>query len=68
MLRSRPIRKQSGKSVESVCPEEEEQGYGGKDLQRRKVLSLEWKSEWVVDNNFLFLYYYANRQQHSNIQ
>ena len=41
MLRSRPIRKQSGKSVESVCPEEEEQVYGGKDLQRRKVLSLE---------------------------
>jgi len=24
-----------------VCPEEKE-GYGGKDLQKRKVLSLEW--------------------------
>ena len=25
-------------------------GYGGKDLQKRKVLSLEWKSEGVMDN------------------
>ena len=25
-------------------------GYGGKDLQKRKVLSLEWKSEWVIDD------------------
>ena len=25
-------------------------GYGGKDLQKRKVLSLEWKSEGVVDD------------------
>ena len=24
--------------------------YGGKDLQKRKVLSLEWKSEGVMDN------------------
>jgi len=24
-----------------VSPEEEEEGYGGKDLQKRKVLSLE---------------------------
>ena len=24
--------------------------YGGKDLQKRKVLSLEWKSEWVMDD------------------
>ena len=24
-------------------------GYGGKDLQKRKVLSLEWKSEGVMD-------------------
>ena len=24
-------------------------GYGGKDLQKRKVLSLEWKSEWVME-------------------
>ena len=25
-------------------------GYGGKDLQQRKVLSLEWKSEGVMDD------------------
>ena len=48
MLRS--IGKQSEKSVESVLHEEEKEGYGGKDLQKRKVLSLEWKSEgwWVM--------------------
>ena len=26
-------------------------GYGGKDLQKRKVLSLEWKSEEVMDDD-----------------
>ena len=25
-------------------------GYGGKDLQKRKVLSVEWKSEGVMDD------------------
>ena len=25
-------------------------GYGGKDLQKRKVLSLKWKSEGVMDD------------------
>jgi len=25
-------------------------GYGGKDLQKRKVLSLDWKSEGVMDD------------------
>ena len=25
-------------------------GYGGKDLQKRKVLSLEWKSEGGMDD------------------
>ena len=25
-------------------------GYGGKDLQKRKVLSLEWQSEGVMDD------------------
>ena len=25
-------------------------GYGGKDLQKRKVLSLEWKSVGVMDD------------------
>ena len=27
-----------------------EVGYGGKDLRKRKVLSLEWKSEGVMDD------------------
>jgi len=26
------------------------EGYGGKDLQKRKVVSLEWKSEGVFDD------------------
>ena len=45
MLRS--IGKQSGESVESG---EEMVSYGGKDLQKRKVLSLEWKSEGAMDD------------------
>ena len=49
MLRS--IGKQSGESVESVLiPEQEKVGYGGKDLRKSKVLSLEWKSEGVMDD------------------
>jgi len=32
-----------------VNPEEERKGCSGKDLQRRKVLSLERKSEWVME-------------------
>ena len=47
MLRS--IGKQSGGSVESVL-EKKRKGYGGKNLQIRKVLRLEWKSEGVMDN------------------
>ena len=47
MLRS--IGKQSGESMESVR-KKEKVGYGGKDLQKRKVLSLEWKSEGVMDD------------------
>ena len=38
MLRN--ICKQSGESVESVLKRKKE-GYGGKDLQKRKALSLE---------------------------
>jgi len=30
-------------------------GYGGKDLQKRKVLSLEWKSEGVMDGELMGL-------------
>jgi len=33
-----------------VSPEEEKVGYGGKDLQKTKVLSLEWKCEGVMDD------------------
>jgi len=33
--------------IRVVSPEEEQEGYGGKDLQKRKVLSLEGKSEGV---------------------
>jgi len=40
MLRS--IAKQSGESVESVLKKKKE-GCGGKDLQKRKVLSLKMK-------------------------
>ena len=36
--------------IHGVSPEEEKVGYGGKDLQKRKVLSLEWKSEGVMDD------------------
>jgi len=36
----RSIGKQSGESVESCSPEEEKEGYGGKDLQKKKFLSL----------------------------
>jgi len=38
MLRS--ISKQTGR-IPGVSPEEEKGGYGGKDLQERKVLSLD---------------------------
>jgi len=30
-------------------PEEEKKGCGGKDLQKMEVLSLERKSEWVME-------------------
>jgi len=32
-----------------ISPYEEKDSYGGKDLQKRKVLSLEWESEWVME-------------------
>ena len=49
MLRS--IGKQSEESGESVLKKKE--GYGEKDLQKRKVLNLEQKSEgwWDTNNN-----------------
>jgi len=39
--------KQSGKSCSK--PEERKGKAGGKYLQKRKVLSLEWKSKWVME-------------------
>jgi len=35
-----------------VSPEEEKEGYGGKDLQKRNVLCLVWKSEgwWAMSS------------------
>ena len=36
--------------IRGVSLEEEKVGCGGKDLQKRKLLSLEWKSEGVMDD------------------
>ena len=52
MLRS--IGKQSG---ESWSQSEEEKGNGGKDLHKSKVLSLKWKSEGVIDDEWWSLIY-----------
>ena len=38
------------RGIRGVSPEKEKVGYCGKDLQKRKVLSLEWKSEGVMDD------------------
>jgi len=38
------------RGIHGVSPEEEKVGYGLKDLQKRKVLSLEWKSEGIMDD------------------
>ena len=38
------------RGIRRVSPGEEMVGYGGKDLQKGKVLSLEWKSEGVMDD------------------
>ena len=35
----------------TVSPEEEKDvGCSGKNLQKRQVLSLEWKKEWAMEN------------------
>jgi len=36
--------------IRGVSPEDEKESYGGKDLQKGKVLSREWKSGWVMDD------------------
>jgi len=38
------------RGIHGVSLEEEKVGYVGKDLKKRKVLSLEWKSEGVMDD------------------
>ena len=38
------------RGIRGVSREEEKEGYAGKHLQKRKDLSLEWKSEWVTDD------------------
>ena len=38
------------RGIRGVSPEEEKESYGGKDLQKMKVLSLEWKSENVMND------------------
>ena len=40
----------SFRGIRGVSPGEEMVSYSGKDLQKRKVLSLEWKSEGVMDD------------------
>ena len=41
------------RGIRGVNPEEEKVGYGGKDLRKRKVLSLVWKSEGVMDRGLM---------------
>ena len=38
------------RGIRGVSPEEEKEGYGGNDLQKRKVLSLEWKNGGVIND------------------
>jgi len=40
----------NSRGICGVSPEEENVGYSGKDLQKRKVLSLEWNIEGVMDD------------------
>jgi len=43
-------RRKTVRRIRGISPEEEKVGYDGKDLQKRKVLSLGWKSEGVMDD------------------
>ena len=40
----------SPRGIRKVSPEEEKEDYDGKDLRKRNVLSLQWKSEGVMDD------------------
>ena len=46
----KPIGSEVSLNSPEVSPEKEKEGYGGKDLQKRKVLSMGWKSERVMDD------------------
>ena len=48
MIRSRP-QQWTVWGIHIVSPKEEKEGCGGRDLQKREVLSLEWKSEGLMD-------------------
>ena len=41
--------RQTDRGIRGVSLEEEREGYWGKDLQKREVLSLEWKSEGMTE-------------------
>jgi len=45
------LRSNSKQSEESVCSQswKRKEAYGGEDLQKRKVLSLKWTSEGVME-------------------
>jgi len=49
----RPVLRSDSKQSEGIhvglVKPELRKGCGGKDLEKRKVLSLEWKSEWVME-------------------
>ena len=45
----RSIVKLSG-GIRGISPKGVKESYGGKDLQKKKVLRLEWKSEEVMDD------------------
>ena len=40
--------RQTVRVIRGVSPKEKKEGYGGKGLQKRTVLSSDWKSEWVM--------------------
>jgi len=43
--------KKAGESCSQSWRRKRKAAEGGKDLQKRKVLGLEWKREWVMKNN-----------------
>ena len=58
------IGKQSGEFAESVL-KKKRKGCGGKDLRKMKVLSLEWKSERVMNDLIRHVELNLNREWHT---